>query len=692
MIVQSGGAIEELQRYEQLVEAVQNQNEKRSLQLIRTPFGENSEVGFIFSLALQWGNMTVFEALCKKWPASTPAGIKRALVECGPHFTSTTRKKMLGIAHSYLAEFSLSEGLSKDEWEERSSCWSYMVYLLTAKELSALTLPQQVRDNKFTPALTEGLCWALEFPLLYAGKRQKTSFDFPKKVEWMLANNLLGEKGRKRVLSLCVAHKNWEGAEFFLKEVPVVKALNYEMVNSIFCTNSHEQLEQYAPFLACHSLTYSECAKIINKWVEYEYPFKPREYGWETPATQKKDLSRVKIMRPFFEVVASENATQPFQEVFSQVSQFTAGKIKEAFPFLQDNLEMDLRTWGNGFAKSEKSNLEKFEELHPTHRAQYIAARISSTKGGGGNPTWLNLPTVDYTNSEVVSAIFDTNRQLIIKCLSQGGVVSSIEQWLTLAQWCSKQTFLDVWAYAGRPCLFSEKDEDNKDDLCEKIMASPLIETFMELDSQVPWMKNLSAADWASAAETAVKHNRYSVLERILQTTSMPISRGSRLLALALDQPLDLMKMMIKYIDPHTESSEILSVAVDRNKKEFVDFLIPLCNPRGDDSLALFRAVQRENVEMVVTLLPHCCPKDANSRALHMAIKGGCKEIALLLWPLSNVEHVKQKIEANDEDEVQRFFDECTAHVEREMLEQSLREIHKTKDNEKYTPISSRRI
>ena len=110
--------------------------------------------------------------------------------------------------------------------------------------------------------------------------------------------------------------------------------------------------------------------------------------------------------------------------------------------------------------------------------------------------------------------------------------------------------------------------------------------------------------------------------------------------------------------------------------------------------MALFRAVQQENIEMVATLLPHSCPKDANSRALHTALKRRHKEIALLLWPLSNVEHVKQKIEANDEEEVQLFFDECAAHLQRENLERSLREIHKTKDEdaEKYTPVSPRRI
>lgn len=690
MTVQSGGAIDELRRYEQLVAAVQSRNEKKALSLIKSPFGANTEISFTFGLALEWGNMTVFEALCKKWPKSVLLGIKRGVVEFGASITATTRKKMLEIAHPFLAAWSLPEHLSEEELGE----WSYIVYLLTVKELAALTLPPQLTDPKLGPALTNGLCWALEFPLAYAGKRQKTSWDFPQKVEWMLANNLVTEKGKKRVLTLCVTNKNWKAAEHFLKHAPALKALNYELVNSIFCTHSHEQLEQFAPFLAHHNLAYNECAKIINKWTEYEYPFKPREYGFSGTVRPKKELSRFKIMRPFFEVLAKESATKPFNDVFAEVSPFTAQKIKEAFPFLEGKVEIDLRTWGNGFVGSEKLALEKFEEMHPTHRSQYIAARLCSSKGGGGNPTWFNLSPTDYTNAEVVSAVFDTNRQLVMKCLSEGGVVSSIEQWLTLAQWCSKQTFLDVWTYAGRPSLFSEKDEDNKDELCEKIMASPLIETLMELDAQVPWMKRLSATEWSNAAETAVKHNRHSVLERILQTTPMPISRGSRLLALALDQPLDLMKMMVNYIDPHADSSEILSVAVDKNKKEFVEFLLPLCNPQGDDSLALFRAVQQENIEMVATLLPHSCPKDANSRALHTALKRRHKEIALLLWPLSNVEHVKQKIEANDEEEVQLFFDECAAHLQRENLERSLREIHKTKDEdaEKYTPVSPRRI
>lgn len=118
----------------------------------------------------------------------------------------------------------------------------------------------------------------------------------------------------------------------------------------------------------------------------------------------------------------------------------------------------------------------------------------------------------------------------------------------------------------------------------------------------------------------------------------------------AAQNDLPTVQLLLPYSNPLNNNSMPLRRAAIRGHYDMVAFLIPISEPSALKSAALLRAVENHDLKMVQLLLPHCNPRTRRSEFLLRCVYNDLKDIAKVLWPLSDVEMVRKFFFKDDSD------------------------------------------
>lgn len=109
-------------------------------------------------------------------------------------------------------------------------------------------------------------------------------------------------------------------------------------------------------------------------------------------------------------------------------------------------------------------------------------------------------------------------------------------------------------------------------------------------------------------------------------------------------------ELVLPHSDPKHGQSLPLRRAVNNGHYDMVEFLLPYSDATGMKCSALLRAVEQQDLKMVALLLPHSDPNMRRSLFLRHCVYHDFKDIAQLLWPLSNIEVIRRDFIKQDDD------------------------------------------
>lgn len=151
----------------------------------------------------------------------------------------------------------------------------------------------------------------------------------------------------------------------------------------------------------------------------------------------------------------------------------------------------------------------------------------------------------------------------------------------------------------------------------------------------------------------------------------------------------ECIKLLIAVSNPKELGSLALIKAAIEGHAECVKLLIPVCDPLLRESHALMSAAAKGSLECVQLLLPYTHAQNEINYALHMAVCEQRQDVFDVLYPLSDIEWVRDNIKKGfdykpkDTEHRLLFIDTCIAHYEKQLINKHIDEPSSTRPTKK---------